>query len=79
MEGEEDGVWERRLVRGYCGKEDSWEGCGRRRGGCFLARKRHFPLIWTESRHGPNKLITYFHGSRALRQPDRERSPKNII
>lgn len=25
------------------------------------------------------KLITYFHGSRALRQPDTERSPKNII
>jgi hypothetical protein len=27
----------------------------------------------------PNKLITYSTGSRALRQPERERSPKNII
>ena len=40
--------------------------------GCFLARKRHFPLIWTFLQF---KLITY-SGSRALRQPDSERSLK---
>jgi len=51
-----------------------------RTSGCFLSRKRHFPLIWiwASVRLPPIKLITYFHGSRALRWPNAERSPRTL-
>jgi hypothetical protein len=49
--------------RGYSGYGRVWEETS-------LYRERHFPLIMDRVRLRPMKLITYFHGSRALRQPD---------